>query len=162
MAKRRLRFNTTEMAILTYEQAHFLGEYMKDLDMVRACGVAGITDEQGRAMLRDPNVRRARQMVKDRLDHETAIDAEWLLWEAVDNHELARQAGNLSASNKSLEMIGRMSLVDAFAEQKIQLRTDDELMQRLNRGRTRARERGIQMASDTATSEPTPDFLGDL
>ena len=67
------------------------------------------------------------------------IDAEWLLYELVDNHRIARQHGNISASNTALGTIAKHVTVDALAKQKIEIDdvTDRELLERLQRGRQR-------------------------
>src|SRR5699024_12369920 len=91
------------------------------------------------------------------------ISAEWLLYEMVDNHKLARQAGNLSASNKALELIGKMAVVDAFAADKIELKVGEELAERLIRGRERARLRNsgavIEAEFEEEESETEITFL---
>ena len=63
------------------------------------------------------------------------MDAEWLLKEMRDNHYLARQAGELSASNAALKMIAGHTLVDANATTKVEVIGEDELVRRLSASR---------------------------
>ena len=62
--------------------------------------------------------------------------------EVVDNHMLARQAGNLPASNTALNLIAKHTMVDAIASDKMNLNIhgDKDVMERLQRGRERARK----------------------
>jgi hypothetical protein len=79
-----------------------------------------------------------RNIVAD-LIPEIGIDAEWLLYELVDNHRIARQHGNISASNTALGTIAKHVHVDALAKQRIEIDdvSDRELLQRLQDGRKR-------------------------
>jgi len=60
--------------------------------------------------------------------------------EAVDNHLIARQQGNISASNTSLGIVAKHTFVDAFAAEKVEVSSDKEVMERLMRGRNRLKE----------------------
>jgi len=61
-----------------------------------------------------------------------------VLMEAVDNHMIARQQGNISASNTALGLCAKHKMVDAFAAEKIEVNSDKDIMERLQRGRKRA------------------------
>lgn len=143
MARRRApvdMVNVPELEGLSMQQAIFVIEYAKDFDPRRAASAARYQNpDYGYRLLHEHVVAKAVDLILLRRMEASDIDAEWLLYEAMDNHHLARQAGNLSASNRALEMIGKMSLVDAFAAEKVELRTDQEVVDRLLRGRMRAR-----------------------
>lgn len=170
MATKRLTLGHSAMTVLTYDQASWLIEYVKDRDAYRACTARGLSPELGAEYLRDPNVKDALRRVDAYQEEQRDIDAEWLMWELVDNHHLARQQGKLSQSNKALEVLGRLSVVDAFAAEKVDIHVDEDLVDRLNRGRRRAAERGHQatpvpaehghQATPVPAADETPDFMG--
>ena len=88
--------------------------------------------------MKDARVKAAIDLVIARRMQQSDIDAEWLLYEAVDNHYLARQNGDLKSSNTALALIGKITLVDAFAAEKLEVIGDKEIAERLARGRKRA------------------------
>ena len=55
----------------------------------------------------------------------------------LDNHRLARQKGNISASNNALNIIAKLASVDAFAAEKVQIEGSEEVAARLQRARKR-------------------------
>jgi hypothetical protein len=142
---------------LELPQAIFVIEYLKDFDPRRAAAVAQYKDPSyGYNLLQENDaVKRAVNLVLQRRLEESDIDAEWLLYEAMDNHLLARQMGNIGASNRALELIGKMALVDAFAAEKVELNASEAIVERLTRGRERARNR----SKGTSTDEPGVSFV---
>lgn len=113
----------------------FTVEYLKDFNCGRAAIVAGFDPGDAEELLADPEVARAiTQALDDRMEIAN-IDAGWLLQQLVENHYIARQEGKLSASNAALKSIGQHAKVDAFAAEKIELSTDRELAERLQRAR---------------------------
>ena len=70
------------------------------------------------------------------------IDAEFLMYELLDNHRIAREKGNITASTSALATIGKLALVDAFAAEKTIVASDQDVMNRLSRGRSRMRNNG--------------------
>ena len=124
---------------LAVQDATFVIEYVKDFSPRRAAECAGYDPGHGYELLKkDDIVACVRAIVEDRMT-EMNIDAEWLLYELVDNHRIARQHGNISASNTALGTIAKHVSVDALAKQKIEIDdvTDRELLERLQRGRKR-------------------------
>lgn len=130
-----------ELRHLTIGQAAFVVEYTKDFNTGLAAERCGLDPSQGGRLIEQKDVKHAISLILQRRMAQSDITAEWLLYEMVDNHTLARQMGNLSASNKALELIGKMASVDAFAADKIELKVGEELAERLVRGRERARAR---------------------
>ena len=63
--------------------------------------------------------------------------AGWLLMELVDNHVIAKQMGNMAASNTALGLIAKHKMVDAFAAEEIVVTTTKEIVERIARGRER-------------------------
>lgn len=139
MARSRVTTAAPELSQLTHKEAAFVIEYVRDMNPTRAAVMCGYTPEYGHQLRKKPEIELAVQLVLKRRLEDSDIDAEWLLYELVDNHLLARQSGNLSASNTALATIGKLSLVDAFAAEKVAIKTDEEVMARLIRGRERAR-----------------------
>ena len=123
---------------LTFAEMLFIVEYQKDNDARRAAKVAGYAPDEGLSIREKPEVRKALlYLLESRLD-KVEIDAEWVLREAVDNHHISRQKGNMSASNKALDLIARHAAVDAMSAEKVTVNTSEEIRARLQRGRERA------------------------
>lgn len=152
-----------ELRNLNIGQAAFVIEYTKDFNPGLAAERCGLDVAHGQRLVGQVDVKRAINLVLQRRMATSDITAEWLLYEMVDNHKLARQAGNLSASNKALELIGKMAVVDAFAADKIELKVGEELAERLIRGRERARLRNsgavIEAEFEEEESETEITFL---
>lgn len=132
--------NMPEVAGLSEDRIIFVVEYLKDLNHARAAEVIGLQPEYGYKIVKEEAVAAAiARQLRKRLD-DAAIDTEWVLTEMVDNHYLARQQGDLKASNTALQMIGKLSVVDAFAADKVVIADDDKIRERLERGRQRVAE----------------------
>ena len=129
--------NMPEIAGLTEDRIMFVVEYMKDLNPARASETIGLSAEYGYKIVKEPAVAAAIAIQLKRRLQEAAIDTEWVLTERVDNQYLARQQGDLKASNTALQMIGKLSVVDAFAADKVIITDDEKIRERLERGRQR-------------------------
>lgn len=129
---------------LTPGEANFVIEYMKDFSARRAAEASGYSADSGYSIRDKENVSIAIQHILEQRLETSHIDAEWVLMEAVDNHLIARQQGNISASNTALNLIMKHTLVDAVASDKLNMNihADKDIMQRLIRGRERARGSG--------------------
>lgn len=119
----------------------FVIEYLKTRSASQAAEALGMSPDTGAKLLRRDDVQDAISYALKKYYEEAAIDAEWLLMELVDNHYLARQQGNISASNQALNTIAKHAAVDAFAAEKMELATDNDRIARLLRGRKRAANR---------------------
>ena len=141
MSRKRFLLNLPEVEGLSEQQILFLIEYMKDFNAFRAAEAAQYADPAyGHTLLKQEAMARAVGIqLKRRLD-DAAIDAAWVLDEMVDNHYLARQAGDLKASNTALQAIGKLATVDAFAADKVVVTDDEKMRERLERGRQRVAE----------------------
>ena len=115
-------------------------EYLKDFDAQRAAAATGFTPTYGYELLNNAFVVDAIQNVTMQRRESADIDAEWLKMELVDNHFVARQTGKLSASNTALGLLGRHAAVDAFAAEKVEIKTDEEVRDRLLRARKRMKK----------------------
>ena len=133
--------NLPEVDGLTQQQIIFVIEYLKDYNPVRAAEVAGYRDPSyGHSLLHTEAVARAVALQVRRRLEEAAIDGAWVMQELRDNHYLARHAGDLKASNTSLQLLGKLSTVDAFAADKVVVTDDEKMRERLERGRQRVAE----------------------
>lgn len=141
--------NAKKLIHLTPKYANFVVEYVKDFAPQRAAEASGFSRDYGYKLLQDPDVAAAiEKIIEERLEV-NQIDADWLLGEMVDNHMIARQQGNISASNTALSMVGKHKRVDAFAADKIKVSTDADVMDRLTAARHRVNAaKGDQSPSD--------------
>ena len=141
MANPRAKVN--QLIELNPKEVNFVIEFTKDFSPRRAAEASGYAPDTGYNLVNDFRIAVAINMVlQSRLDS-SHIDAEWVLMEAVDNHMIARQMGNISASNTALKLIAQHTMVDAMASDKINLNVnaDREITDRLFRGRQRAYDR---------------------
>jgi len=122
---------------LPIKRACFVVEYMKDFAPRRAAEASGFASDKGYALLKEPEVVSAIEYIIQKRLEVNQIDADWLLFEMIDNHMIARQNGNLAASNRALSMVGKHKRVDAFAADKIKVSTDADVVDRLVAARRR-------------------------
>ena len=132
-----------ELIELSPKEANFVIEYCKDYAPRRAAEASGFVPETGASLLKKPTILAAIEMVQSKRLDASHIDAEWVLMEAADNHQIARQQGNISASNTALTLIAKHTMVDAMASDKLNMNVhaDAEIMERLQRGRQRNADR---------------------
>jgi len=134
------RITLADMIQLTPKKATFVIEYLKDFATRRAAEASGHSADHGYKLLGEADVGAAIENILQRRLEETMIDTDWLLYEMVDNHRIARQQGNIAASNTALNMVGKHKRVDAFAADKIKVSTDADVMERLVSARRRLRK----------------------
>lgn len=129
---------------LAPKNAVFVVEYLKDCSPRRAAEAAGYTPDHGYKLIERKDILDVIEtLLTERMD-EAMIDAEWLMYELVDNHLIARQQGNITASNTALSILAKHKNIDAFAAEKLNVSTDSDVLERLNRAKKRnkvARER---------------------
>lgn len=131
------RVQVSELTGLSAKKANFVIEYCKDFAARRAAEASGFAPDTGYTLLKDESIQAAIDRVLASRLEASHIDAEWVLMEAVDNHLIARQQGNISASNTALNLVAKHVFVDAFAAEKVEVNSDREIMERLLRGRKR-------------------------
>ena len=148
---------------LSEQELSFVIEYSKDFNAQRAAVVAGYAPGTGYQIRDRENVQRAIQMILNNRLEASHIDAEWVLMEAVDNHLLARQAENITASNTALKLIAQHTMVDAMASDKLNLnvKSDQALVERMIRARKRmnADPDDDEQDEDDINDTGTPSFL---
>ena len=131
------RITIADIIKLPPKKANFVVEYVKDFAPRRAAEASGYSSDTGYRLLDEQEVSDAiEHIVQQRLEV-NQIDADWLLYEMIDNHMIARQQGNVTASNTALNMVGKHKRVDAFAADKIKVTTDVDVMDRLVAARKR-------------------------
>ncbi len=132
-----------ELTGLEPRHAQFVIEYIKDFNSGAASERAGYTREYGYKLLLMDSIQEAvAKVLQNRFDN-SVIDAEWLETELVDNHYIARQSGKLSASNTALNILGKLAHIDAYAAEKVHIASDEEIKERLLRGRRRLGEEEV-------------------
>jgi phage terminase small subunit len=131
------RITVTELTGLSPREATFVVEYVKDCAARRAAEAAGYAADTGYGLLQKGHIMKAIENILMQRLEASHIDAEWVLMEAVDNHKIARQRGNISASNTALTICAKHKHVDAFAAEKVEIVSDKAIMERLLRGRKR-------------------------
>lgn len=131
------RITVTELTGLKPKEANFVIEYCKDFSARRAAEASGYAADSGYSLAQKKDIAASIDRVLSIRLEASHIDAEWVLMEAVDNHEIARQRGNISASNTALSIVAKHVFVDAFAAEKVEVNSDKDVMERLMRGRQR-------------------------
>lgn len=133
------KVNVDGLPEMTAKELNFVIEYTKDFSPARAAERAGWGVTMGPALLDRLHIKTAIEMVLSRRLETSAIDAEWVLLELADNHLLARQAGELGASNRALAEMNKHKLVDGLASTKTDLNivSTEERIARIRRGRDR-------------------------
>jgi len=135
---------------IPYDEFNFVIEYVKDFNPRRAAVACGMEPEKGYAYRKKPNVVKAIEAVLAKRLEASDIDAEWVLMEAVDNVLIARQKGQIAASNSALQLVAKHCMVDAFAADKVKIDTADDVVERLKRARKR---------TEQAQDDEQPSFL---
>ncbi|KKO51142.1 terminase small subunit [Paenibacillus sp. DMB20] len=96
---------------LTAKQELFVQEYLKDLNATQAAIRAGYSEktaaETGYENLRKPQIAAEIEKRQQKIGEKNEITVEWILEEMKDTYRQAKEMGELSAANKSLEMLGR-------------------------------------------------------
>ena len=123
--------------MLKHEYKVFVQEYCKDFNERRAASVAGFEPSTGYQLKERDDVKLAIKAILTAREKESEVDAEWIRQQGVDNHWLARQQGKISDSNAALTLVAKLNGVDAFAAHKVEVKSDQEIVDRLIRARER-------------------------
>tara|TARA_R110002110_G_scaffold191399_1_gene399583 strand:- start:81 stop:551 length:471 start_codon:yes stop_codon:yes gene_type:complete len=132
------RITTGVLMGLSDKHAMFVINYLMDFSPRRAAEASGYTDaEYGYQLLLRPEIEAVIDVVLRERMEACQIDSDWLLNEMIDNHMIARQQGNITASNTALSMVGKHKRIDAFAADKVKVTTDSDVVDRLTAARRR-------------------------
>lgn len=157
------RIKSGDLKGLIPKDAMFVLEYCKDNMPRRAAAASGHPADDAHKLLAKPEIGKAIDFVIQRRLDASDIDAEWLLMELVDNHMIAKQTGQIPASNTALGLIAKHKMVGAFAAEEIIITTDREITERIARGRARMNSddtmRLVSRDGITIDHEPTPNDL---
>jgi len=150
------RISIESLSGLKPKYANFVIEYCKDFAARRAAEASGFSGDSGHALLNREEIQDAIQRVITSRLKSSEIDAEWALMEAVDNHSIARQQGNITASNSALKLIFGHVSVDANAVKRmdVDVGSHTEIVERLKRGRQRIARVTGEVAPE-ALNEPS-------
>lgn len=123
-----MRIRSGKLKGLRGQKAVFVIEYLKDFAPRRAAEAAGYAPEYGAVLIKDWQIQDAiRVELESRLD-EAGIDGTWILYELIDNHRIARQQGNINASNTALKILAQLALIDAMANKRLDHLSSDGTM----------------------------------
>ena len=123
--------------MISHEHKTFAVEYCKDFNERRAATVAGFQPDSGYQIKTHTAVKAAIDAILRARALEAEVDAEWLRDQGVENHYLARQQGKIGESTAALAFVAKLAGVDAFAAQKVEVKSDSEIVDRLLRARER-------------------------
>ncbi len=165
-------------AKLTPKQQRFVEEYLIDLNATKSAFRAGYSEKTARQIgsenLSKPAIQQAIAEAKRERSEATKIDAEWVLHQAVELHQRCMQeirpvrnpktgkqiydddgnalfTFNAAAANRALELVGKHVSVAAFNKDRLEISGEISLVERLQRGRDRAR-----MPCQPVATSPAP------
>ena len=144
------RITVKDLTGLKPKEANFVIEYTKDFAARRAAEASGYYPDTGYELVQKPEIAAAIDHILNHRMEASHIDAEWVLMEAVDNHRIARQQGNITASTTALTLVAKHTLVDAMASDKqtvkhegvinVESMPDDELARRIQQLETQLKQ----------------------
>jgi hypothetical protein len=134
------RITLADLIRLPPKEANFVVEYVKDFAARRAAEASGYSPDYGHKLVEKQEISEAIEYIIQKRLEDAMIDTDWLLYEMVDNHMIARQQGNITASNTALSLVGKHKRIDAFAADKIKVTTDADVVERLVAARKRVRD----------------------
>lgn len=126
-----------DFAGMTFKDFNFVVEYTKDFNARRAAVACGMQPEKGYTYAKKAVIVEALEKFMARRVEASDIDAEWVLMEAVDLEQIAKQQGKYSSAIAALNMVAKHCNVDAYTADKIKIDTADDVVQRLVRARQR-------------------------
>ncbi len=132
---------------LTHKECCYCIEYCKDFDVGRAAQASGFSAADGMELLSQSRISSVINRILSERMYSSEVDAAWVREQLVNNHYLALQKDNINASNTALVNIAKLAEVDAFAATKIEMSSDEQVRERLQRARQRA------------SNNKAPDFL---
>ena len=133
-----MKMKLTKFPTQGMEDKHvlFVILYCQSCSVHAASEAMGIEPAEGAKFMRRDDVQMAiSYRLRDRYNDE--INPDWVLTQLVENHHLARQKGQINASNTALKLIGTFGGIDAFVPEKILMASDESKVERLLRGRQR-------------------------
>lgn len=106
---------------LTQKQQDFVYEYLKSGNATDAAIKAGYSEKTsysiGQENLNKPVIAEEINKRRSEVVKKHNIDVDWIVTQLKENHELAREFGEISNSNKAIELIGKTKIVSAFEKE---------------------------------------------
>mgnify|MGYP003640650669 CR=1 FL=1 len=122
---------------LPLEEAHFVLEYCIDMDIHRVATACNIRAEEAFELRQREDVSKVIQaQMQDRFTS-YEITAETLMQDFYRLYHVAMQQGKLPTAVQALDRVARLGLVDAYAAEKVVLKSDRDVVERLMRERKR-------------------------
>lgn len=151
--KRRTHLTLDDVR-LPLAESHFVLEYLKDFDIHRTAVVCGLTPEEAFDLRIRPDV--LTEVVRLQQDTLTVkeITADWLSQELYELLNMCKQTGKLTTAHQVLKTIGSLGRVDAYAAEKVELKSDRDVVERLMRGRSRVVKFDLPKSKDEG-----PNFI---
>ena len=102
------------------KQRTFVAEYLKDLNATQAAIRAGYSVKtaysHGQRLLKDVEIEAAIAEAQAKRAQECAVDAAWVLREAMSTYQAARDLDKLSEAVSALKLVGTHVDIQAFKE----------------------------------------------
>lgn len=96
---------------MTSKQSTFISEYLVSMNATAAAKAAGYSEKSARAigceLLTKPDIALDIRKRQQQRGERTQTDADWVITELVANHTMAREKGDIGASTRALELIGK-------------------------------------------------------
>ena len=151
-----LTINTKDIyGALGVQRGKFCIEYAKDNNGRRASLISHNDPDAWQDLLNDHLVIAQVAHIQQLQHDHQAVNADSVLQAAWENHHIARQKGNINASNTALTIVAKHSAVDAFAADKVQLSSAEDNVAVL----MRARKRGQRLDNAIDGEIVTPEEL---
>lgn len=136
---------------LTVQEMTFITEMVKHGNVARASTAAGWHPDTGYRKRDDERIQLLLNEARRQAFERSVLDIEWIMEEAEDLYMMAKQEGDIKAGISALSMIGKLSSVDAFAAQKVDVSTSDKI-DRLRKARLRSADRASEDAAEDEVS----------
>jgi hypothetical protein len=134
---KKLQHRILEDLPLVKEEAHFVLEYCIDMNIHRVAAACNIDPERAFELRQREDISAViQEIMQDRFTpHE--ITAEVLMQDFYRLHHVAMQQGKLPTALQALDRVARLGMVDAYAAEKVELKSDRDVVERLIRERKR-------------------------
>lgn len=146
-----LKHYTLDDLPLTTVEAHFVLEYCSDLNLSRASVACGIDHEEGYNLFQREDIQAHIQRILQnnvKVSDVTADDIMTMLYRLYINCMQNNKQGTALQCIKTMGSLGR---VDAYAAEKVEMKDDRDVVQRLIRQRQREHEANEAMKREKAS-----------
>lgn len=134
---KKLQHRLIEDLPLQVDEAHFVLEYCIDMDIHRVAAACNINAEQAFELRQREDVSAViQQILRDRFTP-YEITADVLMQDFYRLSHVAMQQGKLPTALQALDRVARLGMVDAYAAEKVELKSDRDVVDRLLRERKR-------------------------